>query len=112
MRCYGGVGFSLNCMPTIWRVQNDARSTLTGILSLDREAQEDLTKIAQELDTFAQDVGFHAVLDSCADQHVGLGTKTSLCMGLIAAVNILKNLDLIPILSKSDSLGIPKSAAK
>jgi len=96
LRSYGGVGFAVNGMPTIWRVQHNPTTKLEGIEHLDANAKRDLTDLKARLEPLCRDGGYSATLEEIATQHIGLGTKTTLCISLVSAVNALKGLNLSP----------------
>ena len=93
-RSYGGVGFAVNGKPTIWKVRHHNTSVMAGIEHLDADAKRDLASIEFHLAEMCRDGGYSAQLEEIADQHIGLGTKTTLCMALISAVSALKNFGL------------------
>jgi predicted sugar kinase len=101
-RSYGGVGFAINALATIWSVRDSETTELHGIENLDDDAKGDLAYLKERLQPFCADSGYHATLEGMAQQHIGLGTKTTICMSLIAAVNALKNLNL----SKPDMISL------
>jgi beta-ribofuranosylaminobenzene 5'-phosphate synthase len=94
LRSYGGVGFAINALPTIWSVRESETTELHGIENLDDDAKRDLAYLKERLEPFCAGSGYHATLEGVAQQHIGLGTKTTICMSLITAVNGLKNLNL------------------
>jgi beta-ribofuranosylaminobenzene 5'-phosphate synthase len=95
-RSYGGVGFALNGRHTIWRVEHAEVTAIDGTEHLDLDAQRDLADLEVRLRPLCRETGYRATLEEVAQQHIGLGTKTTLCMSLISAVNSLKELNLSP----------------
>lgn len=94
LRKYGGVGFALDGPATIWRVQHADSTVLDGTQRLDLNARRDLAQLKGRLDAICHNGCYRATLEQVAEQHIGLGTKTTLSMALIAAVNYLKELAL------------------
>lgn len=93
-RSYGGIGFSIAGKQTIWRARHDKRVRLSGISHLDVPARQDLENVVSRLSRTTEGAGFCAHLEQVAEQHVGFGTKTSLCLSLIAAISALHNSNL------------------
>lgn len=93
-RSYGGVGFSVNAMPTIWTVHHGATPSIAGIDRLDTDARSDLALLRSRLRKICHERDYSATLNEIAEQHIGLGTKTTLCMTLISAINKLNGLAL------------------
>jgi beta-ribofuranosylaminobenzene 5'-phosphate synthase len=79
--------------PTIWHVEDAEDIRLNGTSHLDRLALNDIEKVVASLKAMSVN-GFSATLESCPPQHVGLGSKTSLLLSLIAAISKLKGLPL------------------
>lgn len=96
LRSYGGVGFALDGRHTIWRVEHAQNSSIHGTGHLDEAAQRDLAELEGRLKAVCRGEGYKATLECVADQHIGLGSKTALCMSLISAVNTLNKLELAP----------------
>jgi beta-ribofuranosylaminobenzene 5'-phosphate synthase len=92
-RSFCGVGFSISGPSTSWHVENSEDISLSGISHLDDFALDDIRRIVEILR--ARGVGgFSATLETLPLQHIGLGTKTSLLLSLISAINGLKGLNL------------------
>jgi beta-ribofuranosylaminobenzene 5'-phosphate synthase len=94
LRSYGGLGFAVNGIPTIWRVEHARSTVLCGLERLDQRAQTELSSLAKRVADRCRSNGFCATLEQVADQHVGLGTKTSLSLALISAVDVLNGLGM------------------
>lgn len=92
-RTFCGLGFSISGPPTIWRVEDAPITLLSGISHLDKFALNELNQTAEDLATRAKG-GFSAHLECNPLQHVGFGTKTSLLLSLIAAIDRLKEMNL------------------
>ncbi|MCG2642620.1 hypothetical protein L6637_22665 [Bradyrhizobium sp. WYCCWR 12774] len=92
-RSFCGIGFSLSGPPTIWRVEDASTVSLTGVSHLDKFAFDEINKTAKNLADRAKG-GFSAHLECSPPQHVGFGTKTSLLLSLITAVDRLKRMNL------------------
>lgn len=92
-RSFCGFGFSLAAPSTCWLVENSSTISLDGVSHLDALALEDLDRIVDRLRTRGVG-GFAAKLERTPPQHIGLGTKTSLLLSLISAINELKGLNL------------------
>ncbi|HWM47192.1 MAG TPA: beta-ribofuranosylaminobenzene 5'-phosphate synthase family protein [Xanthobacteraceae bacterium] len=93
-RAYGGVGFSVDGLPSIWKLTAASDVIVSNIDKLDQLAQDELVRLAQLLGERIALKGFRAELKAVAPQHRGFGTKTTLCLSLIAAVCALHNLKL------------------
>lgn len=85
-----GVGFSINSYMTSWHLRHSDDYQLNLRNQLDDDAQRDLTAVVCELRRQIPGGPFNATLEHVAPQHIGFGTKTSLCMSLIHAVYALK----------------------
>jgi beta-ribofuranosylaminobenzene 5'-phosphate synthase len=92
-RSFCGVGFSISAPQTVWLVENSRQIQLSGISHLDESARQDIDKIVNVLKVRVRG-GFSATLETGPRQHIGLGTKTSLLLSLIAAIAKLKKLNL------------------
>ncbi|WP_409997728.1 beta-ribofuranosylaminobenzene 5'-phosphate synthase family protein [Bradyrhizobium sp. SZCCHNRI3043] len=92
-RSYCGVGFSLTGPVTRWLVEDSDRIQLIGTSSLDARALHDIDETICRLVARGAE-GFTAELEKVPQQHIGLGTKTTLLLSLIAAVDRLKDLGL------------------
>lgn len=92
-RSYCGVGFSVSGLSTKWSIYDAENISFDGVHHLDAAAQNDLDSVTRHLQQ-RMPGGFHATLKEGPDQHIGLGTKTSLLLALIAGVNELKQLNL------------------
>jgi len=92
-RSFCGVGFSISGPPTVWRLEEANSVSLNGISGLDELAVNDISRIITVLTTRLNS-GFTATLECSPLQHAGFGTKTSLLLSLITAINKLKRLNL------------------
>lgn len=92
-RSFCGVGFSISGPSTTWHIEEAGDVRLNGISHLDRLALNDIERAIKNLKAISVS-GFSATLESSPSQHVGLGTKTSLLLSLITAINRLKGLCL------------------
>jgi beta-ribofuranosylaminobenzene 5'-phosphate synthase len=77
----------------VWLVETSQQVQLNGISHLDESARQDINKIVNALRARFRG-GFSATLEMGPHQHIGLGTKTSLLLSLIAAIAKLKKLTL------------------
>ncbi len=93
-RAYCGVGFSVGGISTTWSVSRAAQTRLIQTERLDTDARNDLEEITRQLSLRSLGLPFEAELESAPQQHIGLGSKTTLCLCLIAAVNELNQLSL------------------
>src|ERR1700757_3766685 len=82
LRSYAGVGFAIDGQFTAWRLEDSAETKIHGIERLDEEAKRDLESLKMRLRPLCSTGGYTATLENVADQHIGLGTKTTLCMTL------------------------------
>jgi beta-ribofuranosylaminobenzene 5'-phosphate synthase len=89
-RIFCGVGFSISGPLTSWRIENSSETSLSGISSLDEIAADDIRRIIELLGAG----GFTATLETLPPQHIGLGTKTTLLLSLVVAIDTLKQLNL------------------
>ncbi|SDT48839.1 beta-ribofuranosylaminobenzene 5'-phosphate synthase family protein [Bradyrhizobium canariense] len=92
-RSFCGVGFSISGPCTSWCIEDAKNIRLNGISHLDHLALNDIERVVNDLKAMTVK-GFSATLERSPPQHVGLGTKTSLLLSLIAAINRLKDLSL------------------
>ena len=92
LRAFGGVGFSIQYCPTLFRFERSDEVELLGTETLDAAAQHDLAVIADGLHRSRG--GFRATIESHARQHIGLGSKTSMILSLIAGANEFNKLGL------------------
>ncbi|WP_271594035.1 beta-ribofuranosylaminobenzene 5'-phosphate synthase family protein [Bradyrhizobium sp. CCBAU 65884] len=91
-RSFGGVGFSLDCEPTIIEFEKCQTVKIVGTEALDTRAQHEIFALTERLKSVRQGIGFNATIRSVPKQHVGLGSKTSLALSIIAGANAINEL--------------------
>ena len=92
-RSFCGVGFSIAGPSTCWSIEDSDRFLVQGTSDLDISALDKLGEIIETSKRLPID-GFTANLEKSPPQHIGLGSKTSLLLSLIAAIDRLKALNL------------------
>lgn len=92
LRSFGGVGFSLDCEPTIVEFEGCQTVEIGGAEALDTRAQLELLELIERLKSARKNVGFKATIRRAPRQHVGLGSKTSLALSIIAGANAINDL--------------------
>jgi beta-ribofuranosylaminobenzene 5'-phosphate synthase len=92
LRSFGGVGFSLDCEPTVVEFEPCRDVKIDGTEVLDTRARLELSELVERLRTVREKVGFRAIIKSVPRQHVGLGSKTSLALSIIAGANAVNHL--------------------
>ena len=92
LRSFGGVGFSLDCEPTVIEFEPCRTVEIDGTEVLDTRAQLELSELVKRLRAVREKfVGFRAIIKSVPRQHVGLGSKTSLALSIIAGANAVND---------------------
>ena len=92
LRSFGGVGFSLDCEPTVVEFESCRTVEIDGTEVLDTRSHLALSELVERLRAVREKVGFRAIIKSVPRQHVGLGSKTSLVMSIIAGANAVNDL--------------------
>lgn len=87
LRSFGGVGFSIESPMTVFEFEHYDGVAINGIDQLDEEAKSAVNEIVRRMKHVGDRLAFRAVLKCSAPQHVGLGSKTSLALSLIAGAN-------------------------
>lgn len=90
----GGIGFSINAFPTEIRVSTSGQLELIGFDRCDPPTHDDLTRVCRDLEKRANGCTARFELLRSADQHVGLGSKTTLLLAAITAFADLYSLNL------------------
>jgi|SRR5579883_502739 len=88
LRKYGGAGLSLNALPVVVEANRANSPSLTGTRFLDARGQEDLQGAFARISALMQGTAVHVNVQSSPPQHVGLGTKTSLVLGVLKAAQL------------------------
>lgn len=88
-RAYCGLGFFIDAIPTVWKLKSASSTVLRGLYQVDHEAQRDIQDVCDRLREALPSTAYEATLLQVPKQHVGFGTKTTLLLGLIAAINRL-----------------------
>ncbi len=85
---YGGAGFTI-CGPEIEiEAEHNVRKTeVVGIGVLDQDGQADVHQALQRLANVAHGTSVRLVLRDVPPQHVGLGSKTALLLGVLTAAS-------------------------
>jgi beta-ribofuranosylaminobenzene 5'-phosphate synthase len=91
LRSFGGVGFSLDCEPTVVEFEPSRTVEIEGTEVLDTRARLQLSEL-ERLRAVREKVGFRAIIKSVPRQHVGLGSKTSLALSILAGANAVNRL--------------------
>jgi hypothetical protein len=94
LRSFGGVGFSLDCEPTVVEFEPWRTVEIEGTDLVDTRAQLELSELVERLRAIREKVGFRAIIKSVPRQHIGLGSKTSLALSILAA-NAVNRLGLL-----------------
>ncbi len=92
LRSFGGVGFSLDCEPTVVEFEPCRTVEIDGTGVLDTRAQLELSELVKRLRAVREKVGFRAIIKSVPRQHVGLGSKTALALSILAGANAVNHL--------------------
>jgi beta-ribofuranosylaminobenzene 5'-phosphate synthase len=92
LRSFGGVGFSLDCEPTVVEFEPCGTIEIDGAEVLDVRAQLELSELIERLRAVREKVGFRANIKSVPRQHIGLGSKTSLALSIVAGANAVNHL--------------------
>ena len=85
----GGVGFSLDAFPTVLTAESASGFSVLGDSGLDQNAREDLDAICHRLRRLSSHKGALVRIESTPPQHVGLGSKTTLLLSVLTAVDAL-----------------------
>ena len=88
----GGVGFSLNAFRTVVTAELASSLSLRAEVELDQSAQRDLANLRSRLEKVLNGKGALVKVLATAPQHVGLGSKTTLLLSIVAAVDALHRL--------------------
>jgi beta-ribofuranosylaminobenzene 5'-phosphate synthase len=89
LRRYGGGGFAVNGLPTIISLRRQRDATLRLPSGFDERTAAAVTDLLSRLGELAESIGI--TVDDAPPQHVGLGSKTSLILGIAAGIFRLKN---------------------
>jgi beta-ribofuranosylaminobenzene 5'-phosphate synthase len=85
-RQYGGVGFAIDGIPTVISTHIEKRFSLHGTDLLDAVGVEHVRAAIERLHSEIDVPPMSIRIESVPRQHVGLGSKTSLVLGVIAAI--------------------------
>jgi beta-ribofuranosylaminobenzene 5'-phosphate synthase len=92
LRSFGGIGFSIEEPLTVFQFERCTELVVHGLEVLDEEGRADLTQVIERMKHEKAELHFRAVLKSAPPQHVGFGSKTALCLALIAGANAFKSI--------------------
>jgi beta-ribofuranosylaminobenzene 5'-phosphate synthase len=88
-RTYGGAGFALSSPATeIIAERSSGRTEIAGLEMLDADAQAGLRACVNRWAQLNKSAHVHIKIHRLPIQHIGLGTKTSLLMGTLAAATL------------------------
>lgn len=93
-RDHGGAGFYVNGLPVEIEVFRSHKQRIVGIANLDKDGQEDLRAAIGRMRASLNLPGFTVHLRNVLAQHVGLGSKTAVILGVLKAIGLLFNLDV------------------
>lgn len=86
-RKYGGAGFSIGGPASRLSATPSDRLSLIGFENLDLRGQEEIRTVLGRLADFGGlDLPLTLRLDAVAPQHIGLGTKTAICLATVVVV--------------------------
>ena len=86
-RKYGGAGFSIDGLAIRITARRANRLTISGISGLDSAAQSDLSELLKRLQIHCDDpLQMEICVTDVLPQHIGLGTKTAITMGVCCVV--------------------------
>jgi len=102
-RRYGGAGFALSDPVTQIRAERSTGITIEGVGSLDIAGQHDLKSALERLHMIDATLEANVVVEKVAPQHVGLGSKSSLILGALAATVLANGKSVSPNLLQTVS---------
>ena len=85
-RQYGGVGFAIDGMPTVVSAERDINFTLQGTEHLDEVGAENVRMAIERLRSEVDIPPMSVCIESLPPQHVGLGSKTTVLLGVLRAI--------------------------
>lgn len=88
-RRYGGIGFSLSEPATVVRATPSRRLSVIGLRKLDSAGRRDVLAALDRLKQRIGHVTLRLTIERIPPQHVGLGTKTTIVLALLAAATRL-----------------------
>lgn len=88
-RSYGGAGFTLSSPVTEIIATHGQRTSVRGLEKLDSTGRRDLVASLDRLSKLNPSQTARLIIKSIPTQHVGLGTKSSLLLGALAATTLV-----------------------
>lgn len=88
-RSYGGAGFTLSSPVTEIIATHSQRTSVQGLKKLDSIGRRDLVASLDRLSKLKPSQTARLVIQNIPTQHVGLGTKSSLLLGSLAATTLV-----------------------
>jgi beta-ribofuranosylaminobenzene 5'-phosphate synthase len=93
-RQYGGVGFAIDGMPTVVTASTSDVTELLGIEKLDNQGMADVWGAIHRIHSEYGTPPMSVHIETMPPQHIGLGTKTSLVLGVLQAIAVEAGIDL------------------
>ncbi len=95
-RKYGGAGFTLSGPFTevTATASPDAETTILGLDQFDYQGQKDILDAVERLKQFTSVRSSYIVIGKLPPQHIGLGSKTSIILSILKAIQIHGGLDI------------------
>lgn len=93
-RKYGGAGFLVEGLPVEVEATRSSRTSLAGLDLVDRRSRKDLLRSLARLHATAPNAHARVRIESVPPQHVGLGSKTALILGVLRAFQAATGLEL------------------
>jgi len=93
-RRYGGAGFLIDGLPIQFEITRSFRTSIHGTEQLDPNAKSQLSRAIERFRSLVPDFDADITLTSKPLQHVGLGTKTALLLGVLKGLDCIANSQL------------------
>lgn len=93
-RKYGGAGFTISKPFTEIGAEQDVTTSIVGLEKIDQRAQSDVLALLKKLENFFPETRVHITIRAATPQHVGLGSKTTLLLSILKAVELCSGLHI------------------
>ncbi len=93
-RMYGGVGFALSGPEITIEACHNATTEIMGLDMLDSDGQRDVVRALDLLQDMTHRARIRLLLRHMPPQHVGLGSKTALILGILSAASSALGIDV------------------
>lgn len=95
-RVYGGSGFSISCFPAVVQANPDKKLSVQFECSVEPRTSKTISSVIENLRSFHPSIMGAVKIVSCPPEHVGLGSKTTLLLSVLKALDLINGFNISP----------------